>query len=111
MGNDVNFLKLVQNHEREWGTDTYPNRPELAEIITSPVVLFWQPVPKDKQEAKLVNTRMYIRLHNDLAAVENYLSNLVLRSSVQLPERKLAYIFLNQKHLRVTGIQVTFEEM
>lgn len=109
-GKEPNFMKLVQDHEREWGTATYPGRPELADIIASNVVVFWYPVPKDKTQAKLVDTRTFITLHKDLSTVENHLAHMVLRSAVQFPDRKLAYVFKNQKRLKVKAVQITFEE-
>ena len=35
------FMAYVQAHERQWGMDTYPDRPALESILKARVVAFW----------------------------------------------------------------------
>ncbi|NDJ60235.1 MAG: hypothetical protein GYB67_03870 [Chloroflexi bacterium] len=103
------FLAFVQAHERSWGLETYPGRPDLAKILSAPVVVFWS----EEQPAKTSKTaraeRFTISLHDDLKAVEQYVSSLILRLRVEMPKRRLARIFVNQREVRVRGVQVLFE--
>lgn len=41
MTEDVDFLELIEIHERRWGSKGYPGRPTLKEIMESPIVAAW----------------------------------------------------------------------
>lgn len=100
------LIDMVQNHERVWGMETYLNRPNLADILSAPVVVFWEPVEAKDDKAR----RVTIELYKDLAEVEAYLARLVIRSGVELPKKRIARIFENGKALRVKTVKVVFEE-
>lgn len=95
------FMSLVQDHEREWGTTIYDARPSLAEVISSPVVVFWQSTKKDEK-------RLTVSLHEDFDALQKYFFRLLLVSSSELPSRRVVRIFHNQTEQRITGFQVEF---
>lgn len=41
MAGDVDFMELIEIHERRWGTKGYPGRPTLKELMESPIVAAW----------------------------------------------------------------------
>lgn len=104
----ADFMKLVQDHERQWGTETYPNRPDLADILNSPVVAFWRPTPRDPKKAP-DTPRTIITLHDDMTPVHDYLTQVVLRNALQSPERRFVTAFMNGRQLRVKAVKVQFE--
>jgi hypothetical protein len=108
---NAEFMKLVQDHEREWGTQTYSNRPDLVQIMRAVVVVFWRPVPKDKQQAKNVDTRMFITTHDNLQLVEKFLTQMLVRSGLDLPDRKIAYIFFKQEQHMIESVEITFAKV
>ena len=95
------FIDIVQEHERAWGTETYQERPGLAEILNAAVVAFWQ-----KTDGK--EKRLFITLHSDTKDIESHLAKLVLRSSVQTPDRRYIMGFQGQKRLKITGFKIMF---
>jgi len=60
----ADFFDTVQNHERTWGTQSYPERPKLQEMLEAPVVVFWQ---DERYKDKTVCTT-----HKDTMALETY---------------------------------------
>lgn len=108
---NADFMKLVQDHEREWGTANYPNRPDLMKIMSAEVVVFWRPVPKDRQQAKNVDTRLFISTHENLSAIEKYLTQMIARSGLDLPDRKIAYIFAQKEQYMIESVEITFAKV
>ncbi len=97
-------MDWVQEHERSWGTETYPGRPNLGELLEAPVVIFWQ--PKDAKDQK---TRHTVTLHESLDAVEQHLSKLLFRAQIEVPDQRISKIFADHKEVRVKGVKVLFE--
>lgn len=111
----ADFMKLVQDHERQWGTESYPNRPDLADILNSPVVVFWRPTPTTSRDAKKAPAATtpgpgtIITLHQDMTPVHEYLTQVVLRSSLQAPDRRFVTAFMHQRQVRIKAVKVLFE--
>lgn len=106
----ADFMKLVQDHERQWGTESYPNRPDLADILNSPVVVFWRPTPPNAKKAPPPTApRTIITLHPDMTPVHEYLTQVVLRSSLQAPDRRFVTAFMHQRQVRIKAVKVLFE--
>ncbi|MEQ8674613.1 MAG: hypothetical protein RLP44_23585 [Aggregatilineales bacterium] len=99
MANEDNFLELVQAHERAWGTEDYPNRPGLAQFLSSPIVLWWKSI--DPAETRLMAT-----VHDDLDALNKYATRVLVHSRSTLPDRRLTSIFVNQKKSSVRSVTV-----
>jgi hypothetical protein len=93
------FIEVVQAHERAWGTESYPGRPSLAELLSAPVVLLWQPVD-------VRDTRTIATVHQDLDAVNKYVNRIVLYSRLEMPKHRLAAIYISQKKANIRGVQV-----
>lgn len=100
-------MDMVQFHERAWGLETYSGRPELSEILMSPVVAFWYKTEKGA-DGKTDN-RFKIVLYENLDAIQDHLAKLILRSGVQTPQERLGRIFAKGKEVRVRGVTVHFE--
>lgn len=96
------FMEYVQEHERAWGTDEYPARPTLADILAAPVVAFWLPTKgRDKRE--------FVTVHGQLANIKSYLLHLVLNTSEDLPDRRLIRVFYQQKLAIIKAVNVEFD--
>jgi hypothetical protein len=102
------FLTWVQTHERLWGMETYPGRPDLQAILNAEVVAFWASESKEGARVK-TQERYTITLHKDLSDVERYISSLVLRLAIELPKRRLARLFVKGIEVRIRGVNVLFE--
>jgi hypothetical protein len=98
------FLDFVQAHEREWGKESYPGKPSLAQMLESPVVVFWRPT-SDK-----VKTRMTATMYADMKGIEDHFVKLVTRSQIEPPKNRIAHIFHNQKSMRIRGVRIEFAE-
>lgn len=114
------FMSLVQHHERVWGLETYSGRPELSQILTSPVIAFWQNMEAKSEphvdargklivEKPKVDERLTITLHNDLKEIEAHIARLVIRSGAQLPKQYLARLFVKGREMRIASINIVFE--
>lgn len=99
------FMKLVQQHEREWGTTAYQDRPELMAIMQSNVVVFWRPTPRDPKKA---DERNIITLHQDMVEVEKFLVTQVMRVMLAPPERKFVCAFMTQRRLKIKQVKIVF---
>lgn len=93
------FVDLVQQHERAWGTHLYPNRPSLALLLGSPVVAWWR-------SAKIDEVRLMASVHTDLDELEKYVARLVIYSKLEMPSRRLAMIYINQKRATIRAVRV-----
>ncbi len=99
------FMGWVELHEHSWGTDSYPGRPNLKTILSTPVVTFWRPAKKDK------HFRYHIKLYEDLKELEAYYTRLVLRANLEPPQDRLSRIFVQRKRVIVAGVKMQFREV
>lgn len=104
-----NFMQHIQLHERAWGATTYPGRPNLVDIMSSPVVVFWKML--EPQSIKLDGDRYRVTLHTDLQEVEEAMSKLLLRSFLKPLDRKFIRAYVNGEEVRVRGVRVKFEKV
>lgn len=96
------FMERIQAHERNWANENYPSRPDLIEIMAASVVAFWQSSdPKIKHQT--------ISLHQDMADLERWLIQAVLRAHVSNPEKRLVAIFQDKRKVRVKDVKIIFE--
>lgn len=95
------LLEQIQEHEREWGTENYKDRPTLAEMLSAPVVAFWI---EDRKEGD----RVTITLHTDLKEIREYYETIFRRMGLGFPNRRLQSLFAKGKELRVK-LQFDFE--
>ncbi|MBK9123189.1 MAG: hypothetical protein IPM16_08725 [Chloroflexi bacterium] len=98
------LIDRVQEHERAWGNEGYPDRPSLADVLNAPVVAFWHVVKAGKPAE-----RQIITLHEDLSTLEQWYVKAVMRSAVALPDRLLAAAYLDGRRVRIKDVTVTFE--
>lgn len=96
------FMDYVQLHERTWGTESYIGRPQLAELLQSPAVVFWHHLDQE---------RFTVTLHNSLGEVEQYIAKVLLRSTLQPPKQRVVRVFVNQKHMRIKSVRIEFEQV
>ncbi len=98
------LLEYVQAHERDWGGETYPDRPSLEHILAAPVVAFWI------DPARAGGKKHIITIHNDLQPIEDYLRSIIRRLPIGFPARRLAILFVNGKEMRI-GSKFAFREV
>ncbi len=96
------FFERVQEHERDWGNDKYPGRPSLIEIMSSPVVVFWQ-----NQENQTIPE--YITLHDSISDVEKHFLRLLFTYRGQKIDRTIKEVYQNQKRMLPSGVKITFK--
>jgi hypothetical protein len=100
---EENFMTYVQAHERAWGNTSYTGRPDLVQILQSPVVVFWKSVDPKKE-----NQPPTITLHDNLQDLEQHFSKIILRSAAGYPDETVARMYENQKRVIVKGLRVVF---
>lgn len=96
-----NFMDFVQAHERAWGTESYKGRPALAEIMSSPVVVFWLTDDAEKPYK--------ITLHPDTKSVEKHLLRMIFGTRFNVPNERLVAIFELQQKLSIRGVKILFK--
>ena len=96
------FMGLVELHERNWGTDSYSERPRLSDILDAPVVVFWHST--DKNEA-----RNLITLHDDLKQLSSYVEDMFLSQNTRRIDRRFSRIYLNREEIKIKGLRLIFD--
>jgi hypothetical protein len=102
------FMELVQLHERMWGTEPYPNRPSLAELLNGPIVVMWVDVRPDMRKRSDGAERSFtFAVYPDANALSAAVLDVIMlnRRTVQ-SSPKISRIFLRQKPVEVTGIRL-----
>jgi hypothetical protein len=94
------FMKAVEEHERDWGNESYPNRPGLIDILNAPVVVFWDSAEKDVAEM--------ITLHQDMAEIKKHFMRLLISKYKSAPKRRVSQMFENQQRMVVKDIDIVF---
>jgi hypothetical protein len=106
---ELNFLDYVQDHERTWGNETYPGKPNLQDFLQAGVVVFWQNLGAEKNIKEA--PRYTATIHKSLNEVEDYFAKLLFRAQVEPPKQRIVQIFANGKPARIKGVKVEFEVM
>ncbi|MDQ7027740.1 MAG: hypothetical protein Q9P44_19535 [Anaerolineae bacterium] len=100
------FMDYVQFHERVWGNEQYPNRPQLQEILDASVVVFWQDIGMEN----LQNRRFQVTLHDQLDEVEVFISKALQRSHNDYLEKRIHRVYKNSVRVNIKHIRIEFEE-
>ena len=93
-------MKAVEEHERDWGNEAYPNRPGLLDILNTPVVVFWKSTEKDDPET--------ITLHQDLDEIRKHFVRILIASHKNSPKKRISRIFEDQQRIAIKDVQVIF---
>lgn len=96
------FMEYVQLHERTWGDEDYPNRPDLIDILRAPVCVFWLHVEDGRR-------RYSVSVHKDMRDIEEYMTQILFRRNIKDATRRIARIFTNGKPTRIKGVKIIFE--
>lgn len=96
------FVGFVELNERAWGTNSYPGRPTLHEILTSKIVAFWRTDQKRDHAYR-------VTLHTTLRDINNYASAIVLHSNTRTPERRLMRLYVDQRRVVIRGVKLILE--
>lgn len=97
-------MERIQQHERDWGNSTYAGRPNLNEIFSSSVVIFWE--HKDKAQFP----HETVSLHSGLEEVERYFLRLLFTKQGLTGDRRVSDIYREQKRVMVRSINIEFGE-
>ena len=95
---------LIEQHERDWGDETYTWRPKLGAILHAPVIVFWE--ASDSAERRLM-----ITLHSDLCDLEQYVTCLMFHNPADHVKKRIVHIFKAGKPVIVREVKVSFQEM
>ncbi|MDL1921181.1 hypothetical protein FBQ95_01065 [Chloroflexi bacterium CFX3] len=119
---DKGFMELVQLHEREWGTEIYPNRPSLADLLNAPIVAMWTgdaPRPtslsgRGGMGRLAVETtlprRFLLSVHQRLEELDPLLLSMVVAGKPSpTANRKLLRLFVGQKPIKVLGVRLLLD--
>jgi hypothetical protein len=98
--NNQLFLKTIEEHERSWGTESYVQRPSLFQIMSSPVVVFWE-TPADKKHAT-------ITLHQSLQDIEKHFLRILVARNKKAPPKRITQVFENQEKVVIKGVRIVF---
>ena len=99
------FMELVQTHERGWGTEQYPGRASLTDLLQRPVVVFWT------GDDKTGKGRFTVSVHDHVEELQSVLLNMILASKVTAStNRRLSRIFVKQKPVTIKGIKLIVSE-
>src|SRR5688572_9332270 len=104
MNKEKTFIELVQLHERAWGTETYPNRPDLNALLTKPVVVMWVTTdPKAKD-------RYLFSVHDNANELNDMVTGMITLTRTNLAgSRKISKIFIQQQSVKF-GVKIAIEK-
>lgn len=101
------LLDYIQLHERAWGTDSYPGKPSLEEMLNAPVIVFWAALSESRNLK--TNPRYKATIYEDLSQVENRILKMVFRSQVEAPKERIAKIFRGGNPVKIKSVNVVFD--
>ncbi len=117
---EMAFLELVQLHERTWGTEQYPGRPTLAQLLEGPIVVMWVegPRPNARPTPKRITIedtaregRFTLAVYQNGEELNEALLSLIFAGHVtDKPCQKIARVFANQKPATITGVKLLTEK-
>ena len=102
--NDM-YMQLVESHERTWGTEPYPGRPSLSDLLHRPVVAFWS---GDDKSSK---ARLTASVHDQIEELNDILLGLVVAGKIApSSNRRLSRLFVQQKPVKIHGIRLVVSD-
>lgn len=113
MNTNPAFLELVQLHERTWGTETYPGRPSLADLMNASIVVMWinsttTPLSAAaKQLRQTTPASFMLECYNDSDSFHDVLLNMLMagRPTTHIGHR-ISKIYVNGEELEITGLKL-----
>lgn len=103
--NNLSFIDMVQQHEREWGNERYPQRPALADLLSAKVVAWWRKEDDEKE------TRLMASVHDNLDMLNKYATRMLLHSRHAPIQRRLAMVHIHQKKAAIRGVTLHITEV
>lgn len=97
------YIGIVEIHEREWGTEVYPNRPTLSQLLHNRIVCMWS----DTEPQKGKPMRFFLSCYNEFAALHDDVASMIVSGKVSAnPNRKLARVFVDQAEVDIVSIKI-----
>ncbi|MBX3066049.1 MAG: hypothetical protein KF726_23925 [Anaerolineae bacterium] len=106
--NNSLFMEVVQQHERDWGNEPYPHRPSLTELLAAPIVIMWVEMSAKARENAPSRFRLACYQSPEQIHEELYTA-LVLDKPTNVPNRKIARVFVKQQPVKIVGVRLLFE--
>jgi hypothetical protein len=102
------FMQLIEQHERAWGTDQYPKRPSLAQLLESFIVAVWVDDPLiDTRRKQSKGDRFMLSVHPTVDDFHETLAGAVLAGKHSFATgRKLSRVFSKQKMVSIGGVRI-----
>jgi hypothetical protein len=114
MSIDPAFMELVQAHERTWGLEQYPNRPTLAQLLSSPVVVMWSQQARTQDQprnAEPVPSKFFLTAHESVDELQEIILSMILASKVVADsKRRIFRLYVRQKPIEIRGVQLIVSE-
>lgn len=127
MTDNTAFMEIVQLHERQWGMESYPNRPNLTQLLSSLIVAMWvnRPTPSAAiASGRAVVTkiptmpsghseRFMLTCHDSPDDLSQILFDIIMAGKVTVfSNRELAKVWVRQQEAIVSGLtlQLTRKE-
>ncbi len=109
---EKSFMELVQLHEREWGTEPYPQRPSLADLLNAPIVAVWtEPLARSVAQTRLPS-RFTLSVHQRLEDLDLLaLAVVVAGRPNPFGNRKLLYLFIEKRPVKIVGVRLLIEKI
>lgn len=97
------LLKIVEVHERCWGTEKYKDRPSLQAILASEIVAVWYPMKRTAKKCFMIT------IHDDISEIEAYFTKVVMAYGKHPPERRLRSLFVHQQQVKIAGVSLLLD--
>lgn len=97
------LIEAAQYHERVWGTEEYPERPSLTQLLQARVVVFWQHAEDGE--------RWRATVHTDLNQLEQSFSKILMRQMVGQKPRRIVTLYEDGQEVRIKSVKIEFERV
>jgi hypothetical protein len=74
----------------------------LQDILESRIVVFWRSTSRRDPAYR-------VTLHHDLKELHRHASQMLIHSSTQTPDRRIARVYVDRRRLLIKGIKIVFE--
>ena len=99
------LLKIIEVHERCWGTEKYTDRPTLQAMLNARIVAVWYSMKKHHKKC------FVITIHEDINEIETYFTKVVMAYGKQPPERRLRSLFVDNQQVKVAGVSLILDSV
>ena len=107
--NNAAFMELIQLHERMWGTEQYPGRPSLADLLNFPIVVAWAEIKshRDVKRGDPKSNYFMLGVYKNTDELSIALMEALFADKVTTkPCRKISRVYVKQQPLKIMAIRL-----